>query len=319
MTVRRRVLVLGGTGFVGRALCERLIERHPGLRITVPTRRAIHARAVQWLPGVEPLQRDVHDDRQLAQLLQGHDAVINLIAILHGRQGDFDRVHVQFAQRLAALCIQAGVRRVVHVSALGVGVDAPSMYLRSKAQAEGVLRAAPLELSLLRPSVMFGAEDRFMNLFARMQALLPIVPLAGADALFQPVWVADVAEAIARCLDRPSTAGQTYQCAGPEVHSLSSLVRLAGSWSGNERKVLALPESLGRAQAWLMEKLPGQPLMSRDNLASMRVANVATDTLPGLQALDIEAAAMAAVVPGYLAPGKGITRLNRWRAGRSRS
>jgi uncharacterized protein YbjT (DUF2867 family) len=206
------------------------------------------------------------------------------------------------------------VRRVVHVSALGVGLDAPSNYLRSKAEAEAVLKAAPLDLTILRPSVIFGEADRFLNLFALLQAMFPVVPLAGVSARFQPVWVEDVADAVVRCLADPATAGQTFECAGPQVFSLGELVRLAGRLSGHRRPIVALPESMAKLQAMAMELLPGEPLMSRDNVLSMRVPNVASGQLPGLQALGIQPAALEAVAPSYLTPGTGLARLNRWRA-----
>jgi NADH dehydrogenase len=310
----RRLLLLGGTGFVGRELCERLAERGCDMRVTVPTRHLRNAKHVQPLPTVDPVACDVHDDVQLARAVAGHDAVVNLVAILHGSEADFQRVHVELARRLAAACVNAGVTRVVQVSALGVGAQAPSLYLRSKTQAEALLRAAPLQLSVLRPSVIFGADDHFLNLFASLQGVLPLMPLAGAAAQFQPVWVLDVADAIVRCLDTPDSIGQTYECAGPQVYSLAELVRLAGRLAGHERLVLPLPDVLGRLQARAMSLLPGQPLMSCDNLLSMRVPNVATGELPGLQALGIRPAALEAVAPSYLSPGKGVARLDAWRA-----
>jgi NADH dehydrogenase len=314
MTDIKRILLLGGSGFVGRSVCERLVEHDAALRITVPTRRLAHAKSVQFLPTVDPMQCDVHDDAQLARVVAGHDAVVNLIAILHGSAADFEQVHVRLAQRLAAACAAAGVTRLVHISALGAGVGAPSNYLRSKAAGEAALGSAPLALTVLRPSVIFGAGDRFLNLFAALQSIAPVMPLAGADARFQPVWVEDVSEAVLRCLLRGDTVGQTYECAGPQVFSLRELVQLAGRLCGHERKVLALPPTLARWQAMALEALPGAPLMSRDNLLSMQVPNIATGTLPGLQALGIEAAALSAVAPTYLMPGAGLLRLERWRA-----
>ncbi|MDE2565102.1 MAG: complex I NDUFA9 subunit family protein [Burkholderiales bacterium] len=314
----KRYLVLGGTGFVGRALCERLFERDAGASLVVPTRRAAHANAVRPLPTVQPVLANVHDDAQLARLVAGCDAVVNLVAILHGSAAEFERVHVALPRRLARACAQAGVRRLVHVSALGVGPGAPSHYLRSKTEGEAVLQAAlqaggPAP-TLLRPSVIFGAEDRFMNLFARLQAVAPVLPLAGGDARFQPVWVGDVAQAIVAALEREDAPGRVYECAGPAVYTLSELVYLAGRWSGHERPQLRLPLALGRAQAALMELLPGEPLMSRDNLDSMRVPNVASGTLPGLSALGIEPTALEAVAPAYLGAQFARARLGRWRA-----
>lgn len=317
MSLPKRILLLGGTGFVGRSLCERLVAQGTDLRLTVATRRLAHAKVVQFLPTVDPVECDVHDDTQLKQLVAGHDAVVNLIAILHGSAVDFGKVHVQLARRLAAACAATSVQRVLHVSALGVSADAPSNYLRSKAEAEAVLKAAPLELSVLRPSVIFGQGDSFLNLFAALQTVFPVMPLAGAEARFQPVWVEDVAEALLRCLQRPQTIGKTYECAGPQVMALRELVQLAGRLSGHERPVLALPESLGKLQALAMELLPGTPLMSRDNILSMRVPNVATGQLPGLDALGIEAASLQAVAPSYLSPDQGVARFDRWRALRS--
>lgn len=312
----RNILILGGTGFVGRSLCERLVERSGGggARITVPTRRMAHGQKVRSLPTVELVQANLHDDTTLARLVAGHDAVINLVAILHGRPQDFAQVHVGLPRRLLAACTGAGVRRVVHVSALGVAPNAPSHYLRSKAAGEAALRDSELELSVLRPSVIFGADDRFLNLFATLQALTPLVPLAGSTARFQPVWVEDVASAIVACLDDPRSIGQTYECAGPREYTLSELVRLAGRWSGHERPQLALPAAIARVQALVFELLPGVPLLSRDNLASMEVPNVASGKFPGLAELGISARALEAVAPGYLSRDAGRARFNRWRA-----
>lgn len=313
------VLILGGSGFVGRALCEQLTRRlSAGVRITVPTRRLPHARAVQSLPGVTVVQADVF--RDLPALLPGHDAVVNLIAILQGREAAFQRAHVELPRGVAAAMGDAGVRRLVHVSALGVAADAPSHYLRSKAAGEAVLQAAAqagtLDLTLVRPSLVFGAGDRSVNLFAGLQRLFPLMPLGGAGARLQPVWVQDLAQALVEVLLRREAIGQTYEIAGPRELTLAQLVRLAGRVAGCERPVLPLPGPLATLQALAMECLPGEPLLSRDNLASLSVPNVASGAHPGLAELGITASSLAAVLPGYLAPGAGVARLDAWRARR---
>ena len=309
------ILVLGGTGFVGRSVCEQLVTRNGGAqgRISVPSRRPQRAAHLRSLPTLELVDANVHDDAQLAQLVAGRDAVINLVAVLHGSEAEFQKAHVDLPRRLGAACAAANVRRVVHVSALGVSDAAPSRYLRSKAAGERVLRGAGLDLTLLRPSVIFGEHDRFINLFASLQAVFPVMPLAGAKARFQPVWVEDVARAIVTCLDTPASIGQTIECTGPAQYTLADLVRLAGRWSGHVRPVLALPEFAGRLQAMAMEWLPGEPLMSRDNLDSMRVPNVASSNAPGLATLGIEATAIESVMPAVLGRRSGVARLDPLR------
>jgi uncharacterized protein YbjT (DUF2867 family) len=224
---------------------------------------------------------------------------------------------VELPLTLAEACLADAACRLVHVSALGAALDAPSMYQRSKARGEEVLRATGLALSILRPSVVFGAGDRFLNLFARLQAVLPVLALAGADSRLQPVWVEDVAQAVAACLEDDAigraSIGQTFECAGPEVMSLRELVQLAGRYGSTERPVIGLPWALGRVQAALMAWLPGEPLLSRDNLDSLRVPNVATGQWPGLEQLGITPASVRSIAPVYLGSRAARSRLLQWR------
>ena len=316
----QRVLVLGGSGFVGRHVCEQLARL--GWHITVPTRRALNAASVQSLPGLTVIEASVHKEADLARLMPGHDAVVNLVAVLHGSEERFENVHVDLPGKIASAMKKAGVQRLVHVSALGADPQGPSMYQRSKARGETVLHNAGLDLTILRPSVIFGAEDKFLNLFADLQSVAPFMPLAGSGTRFQPVWVADVARAVAVCLQKPDTIGQTFELCGPDVLTLGELVKRAGQWAGvnqgRGRPVIGLPMWVGWLQAAAMELAPGEPLMSRDNLASMQVDNVATGQLPGLQALGIVAASAAGVAPTYLGHRGPRSKLNHWRAGAGR-
>ncbi len=319
----KNVLILGGTGFVGAHVCEKLVRQ--GWHVTVPTRRRANAQHLLHLSLVTVLELDVHDEAALRQAVAGHDAVVNLVAILHGTQAEFEKIHVGLPQKLARACMAAGVGQVVHISALGANASqpqsAPSLYLRSKGQGEAVLLQAAagasagigdrtgFGLTILRPSVIFGAEDKFLNLFARLQRVLPFMPLAGAHARFQPVWVEDVATAVVRSLQRGGAAAsaqapQVLELCGPEVFALKELVqlaaRLSGIREGRGRPVMALPGWLGRLQALLMEWAPGAPLMSRDNLDSMQIDNVASGTLPGLQSLGITPSALRPIAQDYL-------------------
>ena len=315
-----RILVLGGSGFVGRQVCEQLARL--GWHITVPTRRAVNAAKVQSLPGLTVLEASVHSEADLARLMPGHDAVVNLVAVLHGSETRFEQVHVELPAKVVRAMQHAGVQRLVQVSALGADLQGPSKYQRSKASGEAVLQGAGLQLTVLRPSVIFGAEDKFLNLFADLQGIAPFMPLAGSGTRFQPVWVGDVARAVVTCLQKPETIGQTYELCGPDVLSLGQLVKLAGQWAGvnqgRGRPVIGLPMWVGWLQAAAMELAPGEPLMSRDNLASMKVDNVATGLLPGLAALGITAASVAGVAPTYLGHRGPRSKLNRWRSGAGR-
>jgi uncharacterized protein YbjT (DUF2867 family) len=312
----KNVFVLGGSGFVGAHVCEKLVRQ--GWHVTVPTRRRSNARNVQPLPFVTVLELDVHDEAALTQAIVGHDAVVNLVAILHGSPSAFHATHVALPQKIARACIANGVKQLVQVSALGVNGrqpdSAPSHYLRSKGQGEAVLvqavgsgANAAFNLTILRPSVIFGAEDQFLNLFAKLQKVFPVMPLAGAHARFQPVWVQDVALAVVRSLERNTAAGFTpcvVEACGPDIFTLKQLVQLsaqlAGVNGGRGRPVIPLPLWMGRIQALMLELAPGPTMMSRDNLDSMRIDNVATGLLPGLESLGINAAAIKPVAAEYL-------------------
>ena len=300
-----RILIVGGSGFIGYQLAARLSAKN--CRVIVPTRRIERARRLMLLPTVEVRQADVLDDAQLDTLLQDCDAVVNLTGILHGRWGtpygvDFARAHVELPQRLAAACVRNGVRRLLHVSALGVpegDAVAPSMYLRSKADGERVIRRTEgLDWTIFRPSVVFGPGDRFLSLFAELQRCFPVLPLARAQTRFQPVYVGDVTQALCNALDNPACIGKTYELAGPEVFTLAQLAQLAGKWGGRARPIWELPYTLGQLQAAALGVLPN-PLMSPDNFDSMKVDNVASG--PIAPELGVIPTPIGAIGPQYLA------------------
>ncbi|CAM3549982.1 complex I NDUFA9 subunit family protein [Polaromonas hydrogenivorans] len=298
----KKILIFGGTGFVGTQVCEKLTRLQ--CRVTVATRRSDNARHLLPLPLVDVAEIDLHDATALAALVAGHDAVVNLIAILHGSEDAFQKVHVQWPLTLVRACRTAGVRRIVHISALGASTESASRYQRSKARGEAALLGSGLDVTVLRPSVMFGAGDKFLNTFASLQQMFPVIPLAGSRARFQPVWVGDVADAVVRCLQDDATVGEVYEACGPQVFTLKELVQLAGRYAGihhgQGRPVIALPDALARVQAFFMELAPGDPVLSRDNLDAMKTDNIATGKLPGLQALGITPASLEAIGPTYL-------------------
>ncbi len=280
----QRILVIGGGGFIGGYVIDRLVQR--GVDVLVPTRRRDRIKRLLVLPTVEVVDADVYDAAALGQLVAGCDAVINLVGILHGNSppngrapygSDFLQAHVELPRRIVSACERHGVKRQIHVSALGADPKGPSMYLRSKGDGERAAQSSHLiETTVFRPSVVFGPEDRFLNFFARLAGLLPVLAIGRPQARLQPVWVADVASAIVNSLDCAETYGRTYELCGPRIYTLRELVSFSARASGHPRPVVGLPDGLARLMAWMFECLPGEPLLSRDNLLSLRVDSVAS-------------------------------------------
>ncbi len=307
-----RVLVLGASGFVGRSVCARLVAGGRSLRVL--TRDAGKASPLSVLPAIEIVSGSVHDDAALARALEGVDAVVNLVGILHqSRREPFEKVHVALPRRLARACEAAGVRRLVHMSALHADPAGPSEYLRSRGRGEVAIReeARNLAVTVLKPSVIFGRDDSFLNLFASLVAPLPVVPLAGAGVRFQPVWVEDVARAVDACLDDPRTCGQAYELGGPRVYTLAEIVAFVAAQLGKRRIVVPLPGWAAYLQAMVLERLPG-PVMTRDNLKSMQVDSVCAGPFP--EVLGFAPAAMESIVPDYMGAHGGLRgRFHQYR------
>ena len=293
------ILVLGGSGFIGRHLIARLVSA--GHRVTVVTRRRADARHLILLPTVDVIEGDPHDRALLERLAVPANAAINLVGILHERgRTTFARVHVELTKLLCEVCREAGVKRLLHMSALGADArGGASRYLRSKGEAEALVMESGLAWTIFRPSVVFGREDHFTNVFAALARSFPVLPLGAADARFQPVYVRDVAQAMYYALGDDVTIGQRYGLCGPSVYTLRDIVRYVAEVSGHPRPVLALGPATARLQALALELLPGT-LMSRDNLASMTQANVCEGPFPPV--FGIIPTALEAVAPGWLAP-----------------
>jgi len=293
------VLVLGGSGFVGRYVVGRLVAS--GWRVVVPTRRRERAKHLLLLPTVDVIEADVHDPSTLQQLVSGVAAVVNLVGILNeSRRGGFELAHVELPRKLVAACRATGVSRLLHMSALNAGPDGPSRYLRSKGEGERLVEASGLGWTIFRPSVIFGREDSFLNMFARLERLPIVMPLACPHARFQPVFIGDVARAFTHSLEDDRTHGKRYNLCGPKDYSLRELVAYVGELTGYNRPLLPLGPALSKVQATLLEHLPGT-LMSRDNLASMQLPNVCTGSFPTV--FGFEPTPLEAVAPEYLAAG----------------
>ena len=295
------VCVLGGSGFVGTELVIRLVRA--GHWVRVPTRNLKRAEQLRVLDTVELRVANVHEARVLSQLFAGCDAVVNLIGILNPHRGaSFEMVHVELAAKVMAAARTAAVRRVLHMSALGADPQAPSRYLRSRAAAEARLRAAEPEVTIFRPSVIFGPRDSLTNRFAHLLRLTAgVLPLARARARFAPVCVYDVAEGFLRALGGSASAGQVYELCGPEVMTLEEIVRITARIARLPCRIVPLPDTLARLQGLVMGLLPGKPF-TLDNFRSLTLDAVCRED--GCRKLGIVPQPLLAVLPTYLDPDR---------------
>lgn len=298
--------MLGGSGFVGRRVASALVQS--GYRVRIPTRNRERNRRLLVLPGVELVNADVHDRATLTRLVAGCDAVINLVGILNERPRDgsgFRKVHVELVEKALAACLDRGVGRFLQMSALKANAEhGPSQYLRSKGAGERALKSLAgegVQFTIFQPSVIFGPDDSFTNLFARLVRLFPVIPLVKPDARFAPVYVGDVAQAFRAALDDHATAGNTYQLCGPEIYSLREIVAEIAKAIGKRRVIVGLPDSVGRVQAWLMDYVVPGRMLTVDNFKSLAVASVCTEN--GLAALGIRPASMRVALPAYFGDG----------------
>ncbi|MGA7179114.1 MAG: complex I NDUFA9 subunit family protein [Thiobacillaceae bacterium] len=322
----QKICVLGGSGFVGQALVSALAGQ--GRKVRVLTRMRERSKELILLPTVEVVEADIHNEMDLVRQVRGMDAVVNLVGILHEkkhgqedapeiRSGAFHHCHVDLPRKVVQACTESGVRRLLHMSALGANPVSKSAYQRSKGAGEVIMREAGLlqqnsetlylngpqfarecglNVTIFRPSVIFGRGDSFINLFAKLVRLFPIIPLANAQARFQPVWVEDVAQAFAESLEDIDSFGKTYDLCGPKIYTLKEIVEYTGHLQGKHPHIIALNDRLSYLQAWAMEFKPGEKLMTRDNYYAMQEDNVCQGEWP----FKFEQATLEAEVPKYL-------------------
>lgn len=305
-----RIVMLGGTGFVGRHVVARLSSA--GHRVIVLSRNREMKRDLRVLPSIEVRTADVYDERQLAQAFADADAAVNLIGILNERGFSgkgFRKAHVELTATVVAACRQAGVSRLLQMSALRAG-ESESHYLKTRGEAETVAKGSGLNVSIARPSVIFGPGDGLFCRFARLLRLLPVLPLARPGAKFAPVYVGDVAEALARLLERGDAVGRTYELYGPDVMTLAQIVRYTARQLGMRRWVVPLPDALGRLQAFVGDLIPGKPISS-DNFKSLKLDSIGTRD--GLAALGIVPTPIDAIVPDVLNGSRKQAQLDRYR------
>jgi len=313
---QKKILVLGGSGFIGAALAESLTKH--GHFVTIPTRQRERAKHLLLLPTCDVVEANVRDAATLDALVDAHDVVINLIGILHG---DFEAVHVAFPKMVANSCARHNAgqkKRLLHMSAINADANGPSEYLRSRGRGEDAVKkiatATGLAVTIFRPSVVFGEGDNFLNMFATLVAVFPIMPLGSPDAKFQVVWVEDVVRALTLAIDMPDTIGRTYPLVGPDVYTLRELIKFVIKVTGANCLVIGLGSTLTNLQASVFGLLPGK-LITSDNVASMTLPNTSSEPFPAIFGTP---QAMPFVVRAYLKMPSGRGRYQRFRNGAGR-
>jgi uncharacterized protein YbjT (DUF2867 family) len=320
---RQVVTVFGGSGFIGRHLVRKLASNGAEVRVAV---RDIEAAQFLKPAGnvgqIVPWQTDINVPAQVATAVAGADVVVNLVGVLYERgKRTFQRMHVDAAADVAAAARAAGVKRFIHMSALGADAGSDAAYAQSKAAGEQAASSAFPGATIFRPSVVFGPEDSFFNMFAGLMRFMPVMPVIGAPAMprisfggddlvsidffgdggckFQPVFVGDVAAAMVHAIDDPASSGETYELGGPRVYSFKQIMELLLAVTERKRTLVPVPLGVAEVEAMFLQWLP-KPLLTPDQVKLMQTDNVVSGKLPGLDALGIDAAAAEAILPTYL-------------------
>lgn len=297
---RKVATVFGGAGFIGRYIVQHLAARDYVVRVAVRNvPGALFLQTMGRTGQIVPLYAPLGAEAQMARAIADAELVVNATGLLaESRKGDFDRVHVQGAGQIARLAAGAGALHVVHLSAIGADAASPSLYGRSKAAGEAAVRAAFPPAVILRPSIVFGAEDSFFNRFAAMSLILPVLPIVGGNTKFQPVYVGDVAQA-SLAATAPQAVGQTLELGGPDVRTFRQLIDYMLKILGRKRIVIDLPPRLAQFQAQILQRLPGK-LLTTDQISMLARDNIVSPWAPGLAELGIIPTPMDLIVPTYL-------------------
>jgi NADH dehydrogenase len=307
------VLVLGGTGFLGQRLVRRLVAE--GVTVRVAVRHPEQARSALREAGLDRVtvfRADVRDQASVAAAVAGAEAVIDAVSA-YVEKGDvtFEAVHVQGAETVARAATAAGVARLVLISGIGADPESRSAYIRARGRGELMVRQAFPGATIVRPGAMFGPGDALFGTVADLARRLPVLPLIGGGRTrLQPVYVEDVAEAVARMLADPPTAGQIYELVGSTVYTLRELVRFTLRLIGRRRLLLPVPFAVAEVQARLFELLPSPPLTT-GQVDLLKADNVASGALPGLRELNIQAKAVEEIVPTYIGLSRERSRTDR--------
>jgi NADH dehydrogenase len=294
----RLVTIFGGAGFVGRNTVRALAKA--GWRIRVACRHpnmGFFLRPLGAVGQIALVKCDITDPDQVAAAVHGSDAVINLVGIAYG---NFEDAHVTGADIVAQAATKAGAKSLVHLSAIGADTESHSRYAQTKAEGEKRVRAAFPAATILRPSVIFGADDSFFNRFAGLARMLPVLPLiGGGKTLFQPVFVGNVAAAIATALDSDAARGRMFELGGPTIYTFRELMRIVLRETGRKRALIPLPFALASAKAFFLQLLPN-PLLTPDQVTLLKSDNIVSPTAAGLADLGITPNTVEAEVPFYL-------------------
>ena len=301
------VTVFGGSGFIGRHLVQRLAAQGHIVRVAVRNpEEALYLKVMGRVAHIVPISADVANESSVARAIVGADWVVNLVGILApGGKASFERMHVLGAETVAKAAVAAGVSRLVHLSALGVAADSPAVYGQTKAKGEAAVRAAFPAATILRPSVIFGPEDKFFNMFASMTRFFPVLPVLPTQ--FQPVYVGDVADAIVAALTRDDATGATFELGGPEVASGRALMELVLKYTGRRRLLATVPFWILAIEGLILQHLPGK-LLTADQVLMMHTPNVVSPGAKTLADLGVQATPMGAILPSYLSRFRLPTR-----------